>query len=103
MSNAHNRSEAMFKTIFTLVRGSAAIAGEELEARNALLILDQQMRDAGANVERAKRTLALAIAQDQQEGRRLEATNTRIADLDVRATEALDGGRDDLAREAASA
>ena len=93
----------MFKTVFTLFRGSVAAAGEEVEARSALLILDQQMRDSAANVERAKRTLALAIAQDQQEGRRLEATNARIADLEVRATAALEGGREDLAREAAQA
>jgi phage shock protein A len=93
----------MFKTIFTLVRGRVAVAGEELEMRNALVILDQQMRDAAANVDRAKRTLALAIAQDQQEGRRLEATNARIADLEIRATAALDGNRENLAREAAEA
>jgi phage shock protein A len=93
----------MFKTVFTIFRGSVAAAGEELEDRTALLILDQQMRDAAAAVERSKRTLALAIAQDQQEGRRLDATNTRIADLEVRATAALDGGREDLAREAAQA
>src|SRR6201996_585675 len=61
------------------------------------------MRDAAAAVDRSKRTLALAIASDQQEGRRLEATNARIADLEVRASAALDGGRDDLAREAAQA
>src|SRR5438445_13225526 len=91
----------MFKAVLTLFGGSVAAAGEELEDRSALLILDQQMRDAGAAVERSKRTLALAIAQDQQEGRRLEATNARIADLEIRATAALDGGRDDLAREAA--
>jgi phage shock protein A len=91
----------MFKTVLTLFRGSVAAAGEELEGRNALLILDQQMRDAAVAVERAKRTLALAIAQDQQEGRRLDATNARIADLEIRATAALDGGREDLAREAA--
>ena len=91
----------MFKTVLTLFRGSVAAAGEELEGRNALLILDQQMRDAAAAVERAKRTLALAIAQDQQEGRRLDATHARIADLEIRATAALDGGREDLAREAA--
>jgi phage shock protein A len=91
----------MFKTVLTLFRGSVAAAGEELEGRNALLILDQQMRDAAAAVDRAKRTLALAIAQDQQEGRRLDATNARIADLEIRATAALDGGREDLAREAA--
>src|SRR6266853_5248439 len=101
MSSAHNRELPMFKTVLTLFRGSVAAAGEELEGRNALLILDQQMRDAATAVERAKRTLALAIAQDQQEGRRLDATNARIADLELRATAALDGGREDLAREAA--
>jgi phage shock protein A len=93
----------MFKTVLTLFRGSVAVAGEELEDRSALLILDQQMRDAAAAVERSKRTLALAIAGDQQEGRRLDATNARIADLETRATAALDGGREDLAREAAQA
>ena len=93
----------MFKTVFTLFRGSVAVAEEELEDRTAFLILDQQMRDAAAAVDRSKRTLALAIASDQQEGRRLEATNARIADLEVRASAALDGGRDDLAREAAQA
>ena len=93
----------MFKTVLTLFRGSVAAAGEELGDRSALLILDQQIRDAGAAVERSKRTLALAIAGDQQEGRRLDATNARIADLETRATAALDGGREDLAREAAQA
>jgi phage shock protein A len=101
MSIAHNRELQMFKTVLTLFRGSVAAAGEELEGRNALLILDQQMRDAASAVDRAKRTLALAIAGDQQEGRRLDATNARIADLEIRATAALDGGREDLAREAA--
>src|SRR6267378_2542340 len=84
----------MFKTVLTLFRGSVAAAGEELEDRSALLILDQQMRDAAAAVERSKRTLALAIAQDQQEGRRLDATNARIADLELRATAALEADRD---------
>lgn len=93
----------MFKTILSLFRGSVAAAGEELEGRSALLILDQQMRDAAAAVERAKRMLALAIAQDMQEGRRLDATHARIADLEIRATAALDGGREDLARQAADA
>src|SRR5256885_10926202 len=93
----------MFKTVLTIFRRSVAACGEDLEVRSALLILDQQMRDAAAAVERSKRTLALAIAGDQQEGRRLDATNARIADLEARATAALDGGREDLAREAAQA
>jgi phage shock protein A len=93
----------MFKTVLTLFRGSVASAGEELEGRTALLILDQQMRDSAATVERAKRALALAIAQDQQEGRRLEGIKTQIADLEVRAIAALDGERHDLANDAATA
>ena len=91
----------MFKTVLTLFRGSVAAAEEELEDRTALLILDQQMRDAATAVDRAKRALALAIAQDQQEGRRLDAIQARISDLETRATAALDGGRADLAHEAA--
>ena len=93
----------MFKTVLTIFRGSVAAADEELQDRTALLVLDQQMRDAAAAVERSKRSLALAIAGDQQEGRRLEATNARIADLEIRASAALEGGREDLAREAAQA
>ena len=93
----------MFKTVLTLFRGSVASAGEELEGRTALLILDQQMRDSAATVERAKRALALAIAQDQQEGRRLAGIKTQIADLEGRAIAALDGERHDLANEAAAA
>ena len=93
----------MFKTVFTLFRGSVAVADEMLEDRTALLILDQQMRDTAASLDRSKRALALAIAQDQQEGRKLEATKARIADLEVRAGAALEAGREDLAREAAEA
>ena len=64
----------MFKTLTTLVRGAAAKAEEEFADRHALLILDQQIRDAAAAIERAKRALSIAIAQDEAEGKRLEAT-----------------------------
>jgi phage shock protein A len=93
----------MFKTIVTLMRGAAAAAEEQLADRSALLILDQQIRDAATGIERSKRALAVAIAQDEAEGQRLDATLTRIADLEERATAALAAGRDDLAGEAAEA
>jgi hypothetical protein len=47
MSDAHNSEKAMLKTVLTLFFGSVAAAGEELEDRTALLILDQT-RDAAA-------------------------------------------------------
>jgi phage shock protein A len=93
----------MLKTFFTLIRGATAVAEEELADRSALLILDQQIRDAAGAIERGKRALAIAIAQDEAEGRRLESTLTRLADLEERATAALAAGREDLAGEAAEA
>lgn len=93
----------MLKTIVTLVRGAGIRAEEEFVDRNALLILDQQIRDAAAGIERANRALAVAIAHDEAEGKRLQATLARIADLEERTVAALGGGREDLAGEAAEA
>src|ERR1043165_5907165 len=93
----------MLKTIVTLVRGAAFRAEEEFADRSALLILDQQIRDSAAGIERAKRALAVAIAQDEAEGKRLAAALARIAALEERAVAALNGGREELANEAAEA
>jgi phage shock protein A len=93
----------MFKTLITLVRGRTALIAEEVADQNAILILDQQMRDATGALDRAKRALAVAIAQESEEGQRLDATRARIEDLETRAVAAIEGGRDDLASEAAEA
>ena len=93
----------MLKTLLTVMRGAASAAEQEFSDRAALLILDQQLRDAAAALERAQQALAVAIAQDKAEGKRLDATIARIIDLEERAVAALTGGRDDLAEEAAEA
>jgi len=91
----------LLKTLITLVRGRTSQIAEEVADQNALLILDQQMRDATGALDRAKKALAVAIAQENQEGQRLDATHSRISDLETRAVAAIDAGRDDLATEAA--
>src|SRR5215470_19004621 len=105
MNDVHNRIErrrqGMFKTLITIVRGRTSLIAEEVADQNALLILDQQMRDATGALDRAKKALAVAIAQENQEGQRLDATHSRISDLETRAVAAIDAGRDDLATEAA--
>jgi phage shock protein A len=93
----------MLKTWITLARGQVVAVGEEVADRHALTILDQQMRDATNTFGRAKKALALAIAEDHREQQRLDATRTKIADLETRAVAAIQGGRDELAAEAAEA
>ena len=93
----------MLKMFLTFIRGGAAIAEERFADRNALVILDQQLRDAASTFERAKKALALAIGQDQQESMRLATGNARIADLELRVSAALVAGDDGLAREGAEA
>ena len=93
----------MIKSFWTLLRGTVYAAEQEAMDRSALLVLDQHIRDAAAGIERAKRALAVAIAQDEAEGKRLDSTLSRIADLEDRAAAALAAGREDLATEAAEA
>jgi phage shock protein A len=93
----------MFKSLITLMRGRAFEAERRLVDKNALAILDQQMRDASAAVDRTKKALAIAIAQDKQEEQRCVALRRQAEDLEQRALEALQGQRENLAQKAAEA
>ena len=93
----------MFKTIVTLCRGRQAEATEALADANALTLLDQHIRDASADLERARRALAIATAQDAGEAARAVDLRGKIADLEARALAALEGGAEDLADEATAA
>ena len=93
----------MFKMLLTLARGRTAIAAESVADANALVILDQQLRDATAALDRAKKSLALAIAQDRQEGLRLEGIARQIGDLEIRTSAAIEAGDQDSARRGAEA
>lgn len=93
----------MFRTVVTLLRGRAFEAEERLADRHALSLLDQQMRDSALAIDRAKKALALAIAQDKAEAEKTDAARARIVELEGRAIAALEGGREDLAQKSAEA
>jgi phage shock protein A len=93
----------MFKQILTLMRGRAFEAEQEFLDRNAIPLLSQQIRDASNAIHAARRAVAIAIAQNEQEVAQHKAALGRIADLEARAIAALEKGDETLAREAAEA
>ncbi|MDL2403826.1 PspA/IM30 family protein [Rhizobium mayense] len=93
----------MFNSILTLIRGRAHDAEQAFFDRNAVPLLAQQIRDAAGAIQSARRAVAIAVAQNEQEKSQHAAIIARIADLETRAIAALQKGNDELAREAAEA
>ncbi|MEM9342167.1 MAG: PspA/IM30 family protein [Pseudomonadota bacterium] len=92
----------MFKQIVTLVRGRSADSAEAFLDANALILLRQQIRDAVRCVEHSRKALATVMAYSEREKVALTRLEDKIADLETRATDALDKGNEELAREAAT-
>lgn len=93
----------MFKLLVTLMRGKNADAAEALTDAAALPLLRQQLRDCAAGVETARRSVAMVMAYAAREKKSAERIAAQLADLEIRALDALAKGREDLATEAAGA
>lgn len=86
----------------TLIRGAAADVEEAVIDQHGLRILQQQIREAAAAIEAARRELACAMAHRSAEARAVDALSARITELEDSAGKAIAAGRDDLAAEAAT-
>ncbi len=91
----------MYKQVWTIVRGTLRDSAEEFTDRNALLILKQQIRDSADAITTARKAVALAMAQDEQERAQHKKLVERITELEARAVAAIEQGKEELAREAA--
>ena len=91
----------MLKQFFALVRGRSYEAAETVVDRNALVILRQQIRDCADAIAAARRAVAIAIAQNEQEVAQFKKLVVRIDDLEKRTIAAIGQGQNELAREAA--
>lgn len=87
----------MLKLFATLARGAAAEVEEAVFDANAIRILQQQLRDAAAHLERSRRGLACAMAHQAAEERAVAMLSERIDALELSGRRAIAGGRDDLA------
>lgn len=93
----------MFKSMFALIRGTSHEAAQGVVDRNAMIILRQQIRDSAEAVTSAKKAVAIATAQNEQEKRQHQKLVARIGDLEDRTIAALENGESELAKEAAEA
>ena len=93
----------MFKTLNTLFLGASGRADEKLKDHFAIELIDQKVREAEQQLKTAKGQLAMLMQRERSEGRMKVELEKRLDDLMNRARAAIDGGRDDLATEAAEA
>ena len=91
----------MFKLISILLRGRAHDAEQAFADRNAVPLLAQQIRDAAQSIQSARRSVAVAIAQNEQEVVQFRKLVARIEDLEKRTIAAIEQSQNELAREAA--
>jgi len=92
----------MFKQAVALLRGTAHERSAAALAPHGVTILRQQIRDCAATVATARRAIAVAMAQNNQEVEQRDRILTSIADLEDRTMAALEQGKTGLARDAAA-
>ena len=93
----------MFETIATLMRGTAARGKEHIIEVNAVVLLEQKIRDIASQHEMSKRTLAGMMAQVKSLKRSRNSLQSSNADLENRTQKAIKAGRKELANQAAQA
>jgi len=91
----------MWKQLVTLLRGSAHEAGQSVVDKRALVILDQQIRDAHAAQGKARDDLATLTAKRRLIEKDTEALTAQRSKYEASARAAMERGDMDLAREVA--
>jgi phage shock protein A len=92
---------SMWKQLVTLLRGSAHEAGQSVVDKRALVILDQQIRDAHAAQGKARDDLATLTAKRRLIEKDTEALTAQRSKYEASARAAMERGDMDLAREVA--
>ncbi len=91
----------MWSKISTAVRGGVNEAGEAIVDRQALRILDQEIRDADNELMGSKDALTGIIAKRKLADKKVESVTASIKEYEGYAMQALDKGDETLAKEIA--
>lgn len=97
-----NQSQSIWGKLLTAFRGKSTEIGEAIIDKNALTILDQEIRDADADIRNAQNSLASLMGKEKLASQELDGLKNTIRDLEAKATAALNANREDLALEVAT-
>lgn len=92
----------VWSKLMTALRGGAHEAGEAIVDSQALRILDQEIRDADADLRKSKEALAEIMAKEKLARSKLEKSVSKIQEYEGYAIKALDGNDETLALEVAN-
>ncbi|WP_434778117.1 PspA/IM30 family protein [Neisseria sp. Ec49-e6-T10] len=92
---------SIWNKMVTALRGGAHEVGETLLDSQALRILDQEIRDADAELRRSKEALAEIMAKQKLAAVEVKKYQDKIAEYERYTLQALDADNEDLAKEVA--
>lgn len=92
----------VWSKLITALRGGAHEAGEAIVDSQALRILDQEIRDADADLRKSKEALAEIMAKEKLARSKLEKSVSTIQEYEGYAIKALEGNDENLALEVAN-
>jgi phage shock protein A len=88
---------SIFKKIMTAIRGGASEAGEAIIDANATRIFEQEIRDAGNHLTKAKRDLTGVMAEQMAAKREIDRLTREITEHEGYVAQALEKGDETLA------
>ncbi|OEC32612.1 phage shock protein A (PspA) family protein [Pseudomonas cuatrocienegasensis] len=97
-----DNSQSIWGKLLTALRGKSTEIGEAIVDKQALTILDQEIRDADGAIRSAQHDLAGLMGKEKLGAKELDELKSTITDLESRALAALNAQREDLAHEVAA-
>ena len=84
--------------VFTAIKGAVSETGETIADNQAIRIMDQELREASTEIDKAKTELTSIMAKRKGNARKVDELGKKIAEHEKFAAEALDKNDEDLAR-----
>lgn len=90
-------SQSIWQNLADIFRSKAHKLAEEVEDKNSIVILEQKLRDASADIDAAKRELGNLMAKHKVTADEVTALKATISDYESKGIAALQAGNEELA------